>query len=150
MFTLRTIDDAERLRVAIGGAKAAVVIGAGFIGCEVAASLHSMGLSVTLVEPAPTPLAQAVGTEIGALVTRQHLEKGVTVRAGTGVDEIVAQDGRVTGVKLSDGEVVPADIVVVGIGSTPIVDFLDGSGVELASRECSRARASATSLRSSR
>jgi NADPH-dependent 2,4-dienoyl-CoA reductase/sulfur reductase-like enzyme len=135
VFTLRTIDDAERLRAAIGDAKAAVVIGAGFIGCEVAASLHSMGLSVTLVEPAPTPLAQAVGTEIGKLVTRQHVEKGVTVRAGTGVDEIVAQDGRVTGVKLSDGEVVPADIVVVGIGSTPIVDFLDGSGIDLASRE---------------
>lgn len=135
VFTLRTIDDAERLREAIGGAEEAVVIGAGFIGCETAASLHDLGLRVTLVEPAPTPLAQAVGTEIGKLVTRQHVEKGVTVAAGTGVDEIVVADGRVTGVKLSDGSVVPAGVVVVGIGSTPIVDFLDGSGIELASRE---------------
>ncbi len=135
VFTLRTIDDAEGLRAAIGGARAAVVIGAGFIGCETAASLHAMGLAVTLVEPAPTPLAQAVGTEIGALVTRQHTAKGVAVRAGIGVEEIVAGDGGVTGVRLVGGEVVDADVVVVGIGSTPVVGYLDGSGIELASRE---------------
>ncbi|GAB08926.1 putative ferredoxin reductase [Gordonia araii NBRC 100433] len=135
VYTLRRFDDALALRDAAAGATAAVVIGAGFIGCETAASLHTLGLTVTLVEPAPTPLAQAVGTEIGALVTRQHNEKGVSVRAGIGVDEIVAEGGKVSGVKLSDGEVVPADLVVVGIGSTPVVGYLDGSGIELASRE---------------
>ncbi len=139
VFTLRTFDDAEKLRRAVGAGPngSAVVIGAGSIGCETAASLHTLGLSVTLVEPAPTPLAQAVGTEIGALVTRQHTERGVTVRAGIGVDEIVTGEGgrRVTGVRLADGELLPAGLVVVGIGSTPVVGFLDGSGVELASRE---------------
>ncbi|GED99371.1 NAD(P)/FAD-dependent oxidoreductase [Gordonia crocea] len=137
VYTLRTIDDAEKLRGAIGEHPdgAAVVIGAGFIGCETAASLHTLGMSVTLVEPAPTPLAQAVGTEIGGLVTRQHTDKGVTVRSGIGVDEIVTDGASVTGVRLSDGQTVPADLVVVGIGSTPVVGFLDGSGIELASRE---------------
>ncbi|MFT4199422.1 NAD(P)/FAD-dependent oxidoreductase [Gordonia sp. (in: high G+C Gram-positive bacteria)] len=135
VFTIRTVEDAQRLREAAGEAKKAVVIGAGFIGCETAASLHTLGLDVTLVEPAPTPLAQAVGTTIGDLVTRQHLEKGVAVRAGTGVDEIRVDGGKAVGVTLSGGEVVDADLVVVGIGSTPVVDYLEGSGIELASRE---------------
>ncbi|QKT08231.1 FAD-dependent oxidoreductase [Gordonia sp. X0973] len=135
VFTLRTVEDAQRIAEAASAGGQAVVIGAGFIGCEVAASLHTLGLAVTLVEPAPTPLAQAVGTQIGALVTRQHVEKGVDVRAGIGVDEIVAEAGKVIGVRLSDGTLVDADLVVVGIGSTPVVDYLDGSGIELASRE---------------
>ncbi|MFT3900861.1 MAG: FAD/NAD(P)-binding oxidoreductase [Gordonia sp. (in: high G+C Gram-positive bacteria)] len=135
VFTIRKLEDAERLRAAAGAAKRAVVIGAGFIGCETAASLHTLGLDVTLVEPAETPLAQSVGTTIGKLVTRQHDEKGVSVRAGTGVEEILSDGGKVTGVRLSGGDVVDADIVVVGIGSTPVVDYLDGSGIELASRD---------------
>ncbi|GAB89996.1 NAD(P)/FAD-dependent oxidoreductase [Gordonia rhizosphera] len=135
VHVLRTIDDALTLRGEIEGATRAVVVGAGFIGCEVAASLNQRGLEVTLVEPAPAPLAAALGTEIGALVARLHTARGVKVLTGVGVDGLVTDDARVTAVRLADGTVVDADIVVVGIGSTPVVDYLDGSGIEMAPRE---------------
>ena len=133
LHTLRTIDDALTLRTEIDGARSAVVIGAGFIGCEVAATLRGYGVPVTLVEPAPTPLAAALGEQIGALVTRLHVANGVDVRAGVGVSEIVGTD-HVRAVTLDDGAELPADIVVVGIGSVPVVGFLDGSGIALADR----------------
>jgi len=133
LHTLRTIDDALALRTEIDGARSAVVIGAGFIGCEVAATLRGYGVPVTLVEPAPTPLAAALGEQIGALVTRLHVGNEVDVRAGVGVSQIVGTD-HVRAVTLDDGTELPADIVVVGIGSVPVVGFLDGSGIELADR----------------
>ncbi|MDV7101405.1 FAD/NAD(P)-binding oxidoreductase [Gordonia amicalis] len=136
---IRTYDDAVALRGEIDTASTAVVIGAGFIGCEVAASLTSRGLSVSLVEPAPTPLAVALGEEIGTLVSRLHTDNGVDLRTGVGVAEIVVAEDptgpKVTAVKLDDGTELPADIVVVGIGSTPVTGDLDGSGIELAPRE---------------
>ncbi len=150
IHVLRSIDDALALRGEIIDASTAVVVGAGFIGCEVAASLNQRGITVTLVEPAPTPLAAALGTEVGALVTRLHQANGVDVRTGVGVEEILtdvsqepaspgdtgtAQGMKVRGVRLADGSEVTADIVVVGIGSIPVVDYLDGSGIELAPRE---------------
>lgn len=134
VHTLRTYDDAVAVRAQIDAARTAVVIGAGFIGCEVAASLTERGLSVTLVEPAPTPLAAALGEQIGALVTRMHTDNGVAVRTGVGVTAIVAgPDGHaVRAVTLADGTELPADLVIVGIGSSPVTGFLDGSGIELA------------------
>ncbi len=135
VHVIRTVDDAFAVRTEAASAKNAVVIGAGFIGCETAASLRTLGLSVTVVEPAPTPLAAAVGSTIGNLVTRIHVANGVDIRAGIGVDELLSTNDRVTGVRLSDGSTLDADIVVVGIGSTPVVDFLDGSGIALATRE---------------
>lgn len=136
---IRTYDDAIALREEIDSASTAVVIGAGFIGCEVAASLTSRGLSVSLVEPAPTPLAVALGEEIGKLVSRLHTDNGVDLRTGVGVAEIVVTDGargpKVNAVKLADGTELPADLVVVGIGSTPVTGYLEGSGIELAPRE---------------
>ncbi|MDL9937890.1 FAD-dependent oxidoreductase [Gordonia sp. ABSL1-1] len=134
LHTLRTYDDAVALRSEIDAATDAVVIGAGFIGCEVAASLLARGVKVSLVEPAPTPLAAALGTEIGKLVTRLHIDNGIDVRAATGVSEIIGTDGRVTGVRLDDDSRLPADIVVVGIGSIPVTDYLDGSGIDCAAR----------------
>ncbi|OBA35307.1 MULTISPECIES: NAD(P)/FAD-dependent oxidoreductase [Gordonia] len=136
VHTLRTFADALAVRSAIDAAQNAVVIGAGFIGCEVAASLSSQGIDVTIVEPAPTPLALALGPRIGALVTRMHEANGVTVRTGVGVAEIVAgEGGAVREITLDDGSVLPADLVVAGIGSTPVTAYLDGSNIELAPRE---------------
>ena len=136
VYTLRTFADALAVRSAIDSAQNAVVIGAGFIGCEVAASLSSQGVSVTIVEPAPTPLALALGPRIGELVTRMHEANGVRVLTGVGVSEIVAGDGDVVReVRLDGGTVLPADLVVAGIGSVPVTDYLDGSGIELAPRE---------------
>lgn len=135
MHVIRTVDDALALRAEAQTAHRAVVIGAGFIGCEAAASLRSLGLAVTLVEPAPSPLAAAVGPTIGNLVSRIHIANGVDVRCNTGVEAVVAQGDRVGAVRLSDGTEISADVVVVGIGSTPVVDFLAGSEIALATKE---------------
>ncbi|GAA4659882.1 FAD-dependent oxidoreductase [Gordonia humi] len=134
VHVIRTIDDALAVRKAASRATSAAVVGAGFIGSEVAASLHALGVPVTLIEPAPTPLAVAIGERMGQMVTRLHRE-AVDLRTGVGVDEIVARDGAVSSVRLSDGSTVEADLVVVGIGGYPDLDYLEGSGIELAPRE---------------
>lgn len=127
---LRSFDECMALRTHASSAKKAVVVGAGFIGCEVAASLRGLGVDVVLVEPQPTPLASVLGEQIGALVTRLHRDEGVDVRTGIGVAEVRGQ-GHVDTVVLTDGTEVPADLVVVGIGSHPATDWLDGSGIEV-------------------
>lgn len=127
---LRSFDECMALRTHASAAKHAVVVGAGFIGCEVTASLRGLGVDVVLVEPQPQPLASVLGEPIGALVTRLHREEGVDVRTGLGVAEVKG-DGHVKTVVLTDGTEVPADLVVVGIGSKPATDWLDGSGIEV-------------------
>lgn len=131
---IRTYDDAVALREEIGAARRAVVIGAGFIGCEAAASLATRGVDVTVIEPAPAPLAAALGPVIGGFVGRLHKEAGVVIRTGTGVFRLCGDDGRVSGVELDDGAVLPADLVVVGIGGYPDLTYLEGSGIEIADR----------------
>jgi len=125
---LRTLGESLALREHAGSARHAVVIGAGFIGCEVAASLRALGVDVVLVEPQPTPLASVLGEQIGELVARLHRSEGVDVRCGIGVAEIKGT-GHVEKVVLSDGSELDADIVVVGVGSRPSTDWLEGSGV---------------------
>ena len=125
---LRSFDESMALRQHATEAKRAVVIGAGFIGCEVAASLRSLGVDVVLVEPLPTPLAAVLGEQIGGLVARLHRDEGVDVRTGVSVAEVRGQ-GHVDSVVLSDGTELAADLVVVGIGSRPATEWLDGSGV---------------------
>jgi NADPH-dependent 2,4-dienoyl-CoA reductase/sulfur reductase-like enzyme len=126
---LRTFDEALALRAHAASARQAVIIGAGFIGCEVAASLRKLGVDVVLVEPQPAPLASVLGEQVGNLVTRLHRAEGVDVRTGIGVAEVRGKDGHVTGVVLSDGSELAADLVVVGIGSRPATDWLEGSGI---------------------
>lgn len=128
---LRTIGESLALRQDATRATRAVVIGAGFIGCEVAASLRRLGVDVLLVEPQPAPLAGVLGEPIGELIARVHRAEGVDVRTGVGVSE-VRGDGHVRQVVLGDGEIVDADLVVIGIGSRPATEWLSGSGVELA------------------
>ena len=130
IHVLRSFDESLALRKEAGAARRAVVIGAGFIGCEVAASLRGLGVDVVLVEPQPAPLASVLGEKIGELVTRLHRAEGVDVRCGVGVTE-VAGEGRVQKVTLGDGTELDADIVVVGIGSRPATEWLDGSGIEV-------------------
>ncbi|WP_319445654.1 MULTISPECIES: FAD/NAD(P)-binding oxidoreductase [unclassified Mycobacterium] len=125
---LRTFDESMAMRKHAGSASRAVIIGAGFIGCEVAASLRALGVAVTLVEPQPTPLASVLGEQIGELVARLHRAEGVDVRCGIGVSSVTGTE-HVEKVVLSDGTELDADLVVVGIGSRPSTDWLDGSGV---------------------
>jgi NADPH-dependent 2,4-dienoyl-CoA reductase/sulfur reductase-like enzyme len=125
---LRTFDESLALRRHAESAERAVIVGAGFIGCEVAASLRKHGVAVTLVEPQPSPLASVLGQQIGDLVARLHRSEGVDVRCGVGVAGVTGTN-HVEKVVLTDGTELDADIVVVGIGSRPSTDWLDGSGV---------------------
>ena len=130
IHVLRSLDDAMALREHATRAARAVIVGAGFIGCEVAASLRTLGVDVVLVEPQPTPLAAVLGEEIGNLLARLHRSEGVDVRTGTGVSQVRGEHS-VHEVVLSDGGVVDADLVLLGIGSRPATDWLAGSGLEL-------------------
>jgi NADPH-dependent 2,4-dienoyl-CoA reductase/sulfur reductase-like enzyme len=128
---LRTLDDALALRGAFERGPRVLVVGAGFIGSEVAATARSRSLDVTVVELSPTPLAYAVGPEMGAVLASIHAEHGTTLRAGTTVSALEG-DARVERARLTDGSVVDADVVVVGVGVTPNTDWLQGSGLDLA------------------
>jgi NADPH-dependent 2,4-dienoyl-CoA reductase/sulfur reductase-like enzyme len=130
VHTLRTLDDALALRASLVVGARLVVIGAGFIGAEVASSARSVGLDVTVVEALPTPLAAVLGTELGGVCAGLHADHGVRLLTGVGVAGLIGT-GRVTAVELADGTRLPADIVVVGIGALPNVEWLDGSGLEL-------------------
>jgi len=127
---LRTLDDSLAIRAALGAGARTVVIGAGFIGSEVAASAQKRGVSVTVVEALPTPLVRATGTEMGAAIASLHERNGTTLRCGTGVKALEG-DGHVERVVLSDDTVLEADLVVVGIGVTPCTSWLEGSGLTL-------------------
>jgi NADPH-dependent 2,4-dienoyl-CoA reductase/sulfur reductase-like enzyme len=129
VHTLRTIEDATRLREDLGGSL--VVVGAGFIGCEVAATARAMGASVTLIEMGAAPLARVLGDRLGSAFADYHAEAGVDVRVGVGVEGFEGER-RVEGVLLSDGSRVAADLVLVGVGARPAVDWLRGSGLDLA------------------
>nr|WP_107911355.1 FAD-dependent oxidoreductase [Streptomyces chartreusis] len=130
VHTLRTLDDARALRdeLALGGRL--VVIGGGFIGAEVASTARALGLEVTVVEAAPAPLAGPLGEAMGAVVSALHADHGVALLCGVGVKGL-SGERRVDAVLLEDGRTLPADIVVVGVGARPNVEWLEGSGVAL-------------------
>ena len=130
VHTLRTLDDARALRdeLALGGRL--VVIGGGFIGAEVASTAYALGLEVTVIEAAPTPLAGPLGETMGGVVSALHEAHGVRLLCGVGVKGLSGET-RVDAVLLEDGRTVPADMVVVGVGARPCVEWLEGSGVEL-------------------
>jgi 3-phenylpropionate/trans-cinnamate dioxygenase ferredoxin reductase subunit len=131
VHTLRTLDDAQALRAELlNGLPRVVVIGAGFIGAEVASTAHRLGLHVTVVEALNVPLERQLGREMGLVCSSLHSDHGVGLLCGTGVAGLTG-DGRVTGVRLTDGRVLPADVVVVGVGVRPATDWLAGSGVHV-------------------
>jgi NADPH-dependent 2,4-dienoyl-CoA reductase/sulfur reductase-like enzyme len=128
---LRTLDDSLALRRRLEDHPRVAVIGAGFIGLEVAATASQSGCAVTVLEGAPAPLIRGLGAEMGEVVARVHARHGVDVRCGVSVAGIEGADGRVCGVRLGDGELVAADVVVVGIGVTPATEWVAGSGLEV-------------------
>jgi 3-phenylpropionate/trans-cinnamate dioxygenase ferredoxin reductase component len=127
---LRTIDDAEGLGAAIRAGGRVAVIGAGWIGSEVAASARQMGAEVVLIDPAPVPLQRVLGDTVGQVFADLHRDHGVVLRLGTGVTELRGER-RVDGVVLSDGSVESADVVVVGIGVTPRTDLARAAGLRV-------------------
>ncbi len=130
VYGLRTLDDALAIRAALDGGARTVVIGAGFIGSEVASSARKRGVDVTVIESLPTPLVRATGSVMGAAIAALHERNGTSLLCGTGVRALEG-DGRVERVVLDDGSIIEADLVVVGIGVTPCTSWLDGSGLAL-------------------
>ncbi|MET8248935.1 FAD-dependent oxidoreductase [Streptomyces sp. NPDC005202] len=130
VHTLRTLDDALTLRDELARGGRLVVIGGGFIGAEVASTAYALGLDVTVVEAAPTPLAGPLGETMGAIVSALHADHGVRLLCGVGVKGL-SGERRVDAVLLEDGRTIPADTVVVGVGARPCVEWLEGSGLVL-------------------
>ncbi len=130
IFVLRTVDDALDLRARLDARPRVVVIGAGFIGSEVAATCRMRGLEVTVLEALPAPLVRGLGPVLGMVCGELHRDHGVDLRLGVGVAGIEG-DGTVERVRLDDGGTVDADIVVVGVGVAPVTDWLEGSGLVL-------------------
>ncbi|WP_028921154.1 NAD(P)/FAD-dependent oxidoreductase [Pseudonocardia acaciae] len=131
VHTLRTVDDATALRAELVPGARLVLVGAGFIGAEIASTAAGLGVEVTVTEALATPLAGPLGVELGRVCAGLHGDHGVRLVAGVGVAELVGER-RVSAVRLADGRELPADVVVVGIGARPCVDWLAGSGLALA------------------
>jgi 3-phenylpropionate/trans-cinnamate dioxygenase ferredoxin reductase subunit len=127
---LRTLEDSLGLREAIRAASRVAVIGAGWIGSEVAASARQIGADVVLIDPAPAPLHRVLGDDIAAVFARLHADHGVDLRLGTGVAELRGKD-HVEAVVLDDGTVESADVAVVGIGVAPRTDLAEAAGLEI-------------------
>ncbi|KAF0957005.1 NAD(P)/FAD-dependent oxidoreductase [Rhodococcus sp. T7] len=128
VFTLRSLGDVAAFTAAAAPGSRVVIIGAGFIGCEVAATLRARDVEVTVVDVSDTPMP-VIGPEAGAFARQLHERHGVRWRLGTGVDSIEG-DEYVTGVRLADGELLEADAVLVSIGSVPNTEWLADSPVD--------------------
>ncbi|XVQ89580.1 NAD(P)/FAD-dependent oxidoreductase [Microbispora siamensis] len=132
IHTLRTLDDALVLKARLCPGRRLVIVGAGFVGAEVAAVARGLGVAVTMLEAGPVPMAQAVGEQAGRFLAQVHRDHGVDLRTDAAVREVVSAGGAVSGVRLGDGTVLPADDVLVAIGSVPNTGWLEGSGLHLA------------------
>lgn len=130
VFTLRTIDDCHRLRKRLDEGPRVCVIGAGFIGAEVAATCRKRGLEVTVLEALPVPMMRGVGPVLGEVLAALHRDQGVDLRCDVGVEGF-AGDGRVERVLLAGGETVECDVLLVAIGVAPETGWLEGAGLML-------------------
>ncbi|MEU3269837.1 FAD-dependent oxidoreductase [Saccharomonospora sp. NPDC006951] len=128
---LRTLGDAIALRASLSSASRLVVIGDGVLGTEIAATATGMGLAVTLAGPQHSPMADQLGPLVAARLAQLHTARGVNLLLGDTVSGLTGEQGRVTGVRMSGGEVIPADVVVVAIGAVPNTSWLEGSGLRL-------------------
>lgn len=125
---LRTVDDALSLRTQIAPGIRVVVVGGGLVGTEVASTCRALGAKVTVVEMRHVPLSRTLGVEMGAVCASLHGDHGVRTRFGSAARSTTGRS-RVTGVELTDGRVVPADLVAVSVGARPTTEWLRGSGV---------------------
>jgi 3-phenylpropionate/trans-cinnamate dioxygenase ferredoxin reductase component len=129
---LRTLDESEVLRLRISSGQHVVVIGAGFIGLEFAATARAKGLEVDVIELGSRVMARAVTAEISEFFQQRHTAAGIRIHLGVQVTSIEADGGKVTGVSLSDGRHIPADLIVVGVGVLPNVELAAEAGLAVA------------------
>ncbi|MGH9047818.1 MAG: NAD(P)/FAD-dependent oxidoreductase [Acidimicrobiales bacterium] len=127
---LRTVADADALCEAIRGSTQVVVVGAGWIGAEVAASARQLGAAVAMVELTSSPLERVLGPEVGGIYAGLHAEHGVDLHFGVGVDAL-AGSSAVEAVRLTDGTLLPAQVVVVGVGVVPRTELAESAGLAL-------------------
>jgi NADPH-dependent 2,4-dienoyl-CoA reductase/sulfur reductase-like enzyme len=130
VYTIRSADDALALRHELRRARRAVVIGAGFIGAEFASAARDHGVEVSIIDAQATPMAHVLGAEVGFMLARLHKINDVSLTTGVGFSHFQGTR-RVTGVALADGSVLPADVVVVGIGARPATEWLASSGLPI-------------------
>lgn len=132
VHVLRTIDDSLALRDLFGpGGRRILIIGAGWIGLEVAAAARGYGNEVAVVAPGAVPLETAIGSAAGEVFAQLHREHGVDLHMSTKVEGIIGDAGRATGIALEGGEVLPADAVVVGIGAVPQTGLAEAAGIDV-------------------
>ena len=131
VFNLRTISDAQGLALKLVAGDRIIIIGAGFIGAEVASAAASRGMDVTMINNNAVPFTAQLGPDMGATVAKLHISKGVELISGAAIEEFDTTDREVTGLLLADGRRLPANVVVVGIGAVPNIEWLEGSGVNL-------------------
>ena len=136
VFTLRSLHDSQAIREALNASSRLLLVGAGFIGAEVAASARALGKDVLIVEAAPVPLSRALGEDVGRVYAAIHREHGADMRTGTQIKEWHAAGGRVTGVSLSDGTREAVDVVLIAVGIEPNLELpkalklpIEGGGV---------------------
>ncbi|BAF53632.1 NAD(P)/FAD-dependent oxidoreductase [Corynebacterium glutamicum] len=128
---LRNADDALALKAMIGSVTDAVVVGGGFIGLEAACSLHDLGKNVTVLEYGPRLIGRAVGEETAAFFLEQHRSRGVNIVLDARMKQFVGKDGKLSGVELEDGTVIPAQLVIVGIGVIPNTELATDLGLDI-------------------
>ena len=131
VFYLRSMTDSEKIRARLVAGSDVVIIGAGWIGLEIAAAARHHGAEVTMIEPQATPLIGVVGEQIGTWFADLHRSHGVTLRLGDGVERLEGEDGKVTTVVTSSGERLPADTVVIGVGIRPNTRLAEEAGLEV-------------------
>lgn len=131
VHVLRTLDDAVALRKDLLDCARVVVVGDGVLGVEIAATARKLGLAVTIAGPQAVPLESQLGPTVGGLLAELHTAEGVDLRLGTAVTGLTDVDGRVSGVRLANGDVLPAEVVVVALGAAPATEWLEGSGLRL-------------------
>ncbi|MCR5978040.1 pyridine nucleotide-disulfide oxidoreductase [Gordonia jinghuaiqii] len=130
VVALRTIDDAHVIRAGLERARDVVIVGGGFVGLEVAAAARARGAAVTVVEAADRVLGRVVAEPMSTFVRRHHEAAGIRIETGRGVTGIGETDGRADAVLLDDGEEVPADLVIVGVGAVPVTDLAVQMGLQ--------------------
>ncbi len=145
VHALRTLDDARRLRAEVRPGARLAIVGAGFIGQEVAATARGLGVEVTIVEALDTPLERILGNRLGGWFAELHTEEGVEVLTGVSLARARGGAGRVEELVLGDGRCLPCDVVLVGVGTEPATAWLAGSGlgdgavrVDACGRACAR------------
>jgi 3-phenylpropionate/trans-cinnamate dioxygenase ferredoxin reductase subunit len=139
VLTLRTAADAGRLRGELAGARRLAIVGAGFVGAEVASTARSLGVDVTLIDLTPAPLSRVLGAEAGEVLAHRYRAHGVDLRMGVGLGRIVSSgDGRVEALELADGSLVACDVALIAIGAAPASDLLGGDRAGIETDACGR------------